>query len=66
MPMNIFTQLNKRKKKQLINLLDKEIKIIDSAILVNSKKNLNEHLLNYSQSLYIINEQDENETVILN
>jgi len=64
--MNIFTQLNKRKKKQLINLLDKEIKIIDSAILVNSKKNLNEHLLNYSQSLYIINEQDENETVILN
>ena len=66
MPMNIFTQLNKRKKKQIINVLDQEIKIIESTILLNSNKKLNERLLNYSKSLHIIDDKDENETLILN
>ena len=66
MPMNIFTQLNKRKKKQIINVLDQEIKIIESTILLNSNNKLNERLLNYSKSLHIIDDKDENETLILN
>tara|TARA_B100001741_G_C16113228_1_gene396513 strand:- start:58 stop:258 length:201 start_codon:yes stop_codon:yes gene_type:complete len=66
MPMNIFTHLNKRKKKKIINVLDQEIKIIESAILLNSSNKLNERLLNYSKSLYVIDDKDENETLILN
>ena len=66
MPMNIFTHLNKKNKKQLINFLDQEINMIESAITLNTYQSINERLLKYSQSLYIIDDQDENDIVILN
>tara|TARA_B100001250_G_scaffold353287_1_gene326527 strand:+ start:95 stop:334 length:240 start_codon:yes stop_codon:yes gene_type:complete len=66
MPMTIFTHLNKKNKKQIIDLLDQEIKIVESAISAQTCQDLNERLLNYSQSLYIIDDKGENDTVILN
>jgi len=63
MPMNIFTYLNKQKHKQIIKFLEKELSDLDD---FSSDLSSNKYLRDYSKSLFIISNNDDNDSIILN
>ena len=63
MPMNIFTYLNKQNHKQIIKFLEKELSDLDD---FSSDLSSNKYLRDYSKSLFIISNKDDNDSIILN
>ena len=61
--MNIFTYLNKQKHKQIIKFLEKELSDLDD---FSSDLSSNKYLMDYSKSLFIISNKDDNDSIILN
>ena len=61
--MNIFTYLNKQKHKQIIKFLEKELSDLDD---FSSDLSSNKCLMDYSKSLFIISNKDDNDSIILN
>tara|TARA_Y100001968_G_C19053834_1_gene570446 strand:- start:296 stop:496 length:201 start_codon:yes stop_codon:yes gene_type:complete len=66
MPMNIFTYLNKQKHTQIIKFLEKELSDLDDFENFSSDLSLNKYLMDYSKSLFIISNKDDNDSIILN
>ena len=66
MPMNIFTYLNKQKHKQIIKFLEKELSDLDDVVDFSSDLSSNKYLMDYSKSLFIISNKDDNDSIILN
>ena len=66
MPMNIFTYLNKQKHKQIIKFLEKELSDLDDHVDFSSDLNSNKYLMDYSKSLFITSNKDDNDSIILN
>lgn len=61
--MNIFTYLNKQNHKQIIKFLEKELSDLDD---FSSDLSSNKYLRDYSKSLFIISNKDDNDSIILN
>ena len=59
--MNIFTHFTETNKNETIDFLQHEIDVLDTCLIQNSNK----YLLDYSQSLFIIPDKDD-DTLILN
>ncbi|MBJ04412.1 MAG: hypothetical protein CMP65_00730 [Flavobacteriales bacterium] len=59
MLMNNFTYLKKNNKFLLKKFLDSEIKYLDKLIYFNSVNDSNDHLINYSKTLFVYG-RDEN------
>ena len=59
--MNIFTHFTEKNKNETIDFLQHEIDVLDTYLIQNSNK----YLLDYSQSLFIIPDKDD-DTLILN
>ncbi|MAQ70442.1 MAG: hypothetical protein CMD23_05045 [Flavobacteriales bacterium] len=66
MPMNIFTYLRKQKNKKIIEFLEQELCHLDALDDSSSYLNENKYLIDYSKSLFIISNKDDNDTIILN
>ena len=64
--MNIFTYLNTKKKNKIIDFLDDEIDNINGLFIENLHKKSNQDLINYSKSLFVSSDKDENGFIILN
>ena len=64
--MNIFTYLNKKKQKKIIDFLDSELDDLDSVAILNSKKNTNKNIIDYSNALFVASNEDQNDCIILN
>ncbi len=64
--MNIFTYLNKQKHTQIIKFLEKELSDLDDFENFSSDLSLNKYLMDYSKSLFIISNKDDNDSIILN
>ena len=67
--MNIFfTYLKEKKHKRIVNFLNTEIEYIDYLISVNSdlEKHSNKFLTDYSNSLFIVSDKEDNDTIVLN
>ena len=64
--MNTFTYLNKKKYKKILQFLDKELSNLDDLIDSNTEMKSNKYLMDYSNSLFITSDKDENDSVILN
>jgi len=67
--MNIFfTYLKEKKHKRIVNFLNTEIEYIDYLISVNSdlEKRSNKFLNDYSNSLFITSDKEDNDTIVLN
>lgn len=64
--MNIFTYLNKQKHTQIIKFLEKELSDLDDFENFSSDLSSNKYLMDYSKSLFIISNKDDNDSIILN
>ena len=64
--MNIFTYLNKQKHTQVIKFLEKELSDLDDFEHFSSDLSSNKYLMDYSKSLFIISNKDDNDSIILN
>ena len=64
--MNIFTYLNKQKHTQVIKFLEKELSDLDDFENFSSDLSSNKYLMDYSKSLFIISNKDDNDSIILN
>ena len=63
--MNKFTYLKKKDNQQLNKYLEKEIHDLDNLIKLTSRSSSIQNILNYSKSIFICGEED-NEGVVLN
>jgi hypothetical protein len=66
LPMNIFTYLNKKKHKNILNFLDSELDDLDALTTANSKKNISKNIIDYSNALFIVSNEEKNDCIILN
>ena len=64
--MNIFTYLNKKQHTQIIKFLDNELSNLDGFISSVEEVKSNKYLIDYSKSLFIISNKDDNDSIILN
>jgi len=66
MPMNIFTYLTKQQNKKIIKFLEQELSDLDEVIDSSLDLNSNKYLIDYSKSLFITSNKDDNDSIILN
>ena len=64
--MNIFTYLNEKEKQKLINFLDSEINKTTKLMCVNSRVDINKNILDYSNALFKVSDDEDNEFILLN
>ena len=65
-PMDIFTYLNKKRTKSTIFFLNQEIEQMNHLLDLNSNKNYHQNIMNYSQSVFYVSDDEHNDSVILN
>ena len=61
-----FTYLKETKHKRVVDFLNKEIDYIDDLISLNSEKHSNQFLNDYSNSLFITSDKEDDDSIILN
>ena len=63
-----FTYLKEKKHKRVVDFLNKEIEYIDYLISLNSdsEKHSNKFLNDYSNSLFITSDKEDDDSIILN
>ena len=64
--MNIFTYLNEKEKQKLISFLDSEINKTTKLMCVNSRVDINKNILDYSNALFKVSDDEDNEFILLN
>ena len=64
--MNIFTYLTKQQNKKIIKFLEQELSDLDEVIDSSFDLNSNKYLMDYSKSLFIVSNKDDNDAIILN
>ena len=64
--MNIFTHLNEKREKEIIDFLNQEIEDVNTYMIQNSKKLHNNYLMDFEKALFHFSIQDRDETIILN
>ena len=63
----LFTYLKENKKKEIISFLDKEIKLIDYMIDLDSDLSFKNNLIGFSNSVFIVSEDEkDDDSLILN
>ena len=64
--MNIFTYLTKDQNKKIIKFLEEELSHLDALADSSSDFSDNKYLIDYSKSLFIISNKDDDDAIILN
>ncbi len=64
--MDIFTYLNKKRTKSTIFFLNQEIEKINHLLDLSSDKKCHQNIMNYSQSVFYVSDDEHNDSVILN